>query len=241
MHFLCAIERLSETQRAGLFRKLCRDCPRLQHARLAHDPQAVNSLRGLLARPAAGVLAAIVVAIANGPGAELRALLRYLGVVHRHDDGWHTNLAANGMDCLILVANRQSDPLLPRFGSEERRGARGERRILRILRSRVINFQAGGDVGGHYAERLLRRAHVDSLPVAVKDPPSLRSYGGASQHGCFRQYVDHIKVTSDEWREPEAPTMVRGYGEAGQHTRFGQYVHKMHMAAASGGEVFDLC
>jgi hypothetical protein len=52
MHFLCAIERLSETQRAGLFRKLCRDCPRLQHARLAHDPQAVNSLRGLMARPA---------------------------------------------------------------------------------------------------------------------------------------------------------------------------------------------
>jgi hypothetical protein len=41
MHFVCALERLSETQRTALFRKLCRDCPRLQHAHLAHDARAV--------------------------------------------------------------------------------------------------------------------------------------------------------------------------------------------------------
>jgi len=50
-HFLCAMERLSEIQRTELLRKLCRDCPRLQHPRLVHDPQAVNSLSGLLMRP----------------------------------------------------------------------------------------------------------------------------------------------------------------------------------------------
>jgi hypothetical protein len=51
-HFLCAMERLSEHQRAELLSKLCRDCPRLDHPRLMHDPAAVNSLRGLLAQPA---------------------------------------------------------------------------------------------------------------------------------------------------------------------------------------------
>jgi hypothetical protein len=47
-HFLCVMERLYEIQRTELLRELCRDCPRLQHPRLAHDPQAVNSLRGLI-------------------------------------------------------------------------------------------------------------------------------------------------------------------------------------------------
>jgi DNA-binding XRE family transcriptional regulator len=52
MRLVCALERLSETQRTTLFRKLCRKCPRLQHAHIAHDPKAVNSLRGVLAKPA---------------------------------------------------------------------------------------------------------------------------------------------------------------------------------------------
>lgn len=51
-HFLCAMERLSELQRAELLSKLCRDCPRLDHPRLMHDPAAVDSLRGLLAKRA---------------------------------------------------------------------------------------------------------------------------------------------------------------------------------------------
>lgn len=50
-HFLCAMERLSEAQRMELLRNLCRDCPRLAHPRLAHDPQVMNSLRGLLMQP----------------------------------------------------------------------------------------------------------------------------------------------------------------------------------------------
>lgn len=50
-YFLCSMERLSEIQRTGLLRELCRDCPRLLHPRLAHDAQAVNTLRGLLAQP----------------------------------------------------------------------------------------------------------------------------------------------------------------------------------------------
>jgi len=47
-HFLCGMERLSEAQRKQLLSELCRDCPRLQHPRLAHDPIVINSLKGLL-------------------------------------------------------------------------------------------------------------------------------------------------------------------------------------------------
>lgn len=52
MHFLCAMERLSEHPRAEMLSKLCRDCPRLDHPRLMHDPAAVNLLKGLLAKRA---------------------------------------------------------------------------------------------------------------------------------------------------------------------------------------------
>ena len=52
MHFLCAMERLSEHQRAELLSKLCRECPRLDHPRLMHNPAAVILLRGLLAKRA---------------------------------------------------------------------------------------------------------------------------------------------------------------------------------------------
>jgi len=68
IHFLCAMERLSETQRAELLRQLCRDFPRLQHPRLAHDQPAVNSLRGLLAQPAGLTFVA-------GPSDELRTFV----------------------------------------------------------------------------------------------------------------------------------------------------------------------
>src|SRR6266705_4785159 len=66
----------------------------------------------------ASILAAIAVALANGPGTELRALLRHLGVVDRHDDGRHTNLAADGMHRLVLVTDGQRDPLLPGHGAD---------------------------------------------------------------------------------------------------------------------------
>ena len=44
----------------------------------------------------------------------------------------------------------------------------------------ALDLQAGGNVGGHHAERLLGRAHVDGLPVAVQH-----------QHGRSRQYSVH--------------------------------------------------
>jgi hypothetical protein len=43
-----------------------------------------------------------------------------------------------------------------------------------------LDLQCRGDVGGHHAERLLRRANVDRLPVAVQN-----------QNRCFSQYVTH--------------------------------------------------
>lgn len=50
--FVCGLERLSEANRSDFLRKICRHCPRLQDARLAHDPRALNGLRALLAKPA---------------------------------------------------------------------------------------------------------------------------------------------------------------------------------------------
>jgi hypothetical protein len=47
-NFLCAMERLSELQRINILRTLCRDCPRLDHRRLAHDPPAVRALSSLI-------------------------------------------------------------------------------------------------------------------------------------------------------------------------------------------------
>jgi len=44
---------------------------------------------------AAGVLTAVVVAFADGLGAQLWALLRHLGIVYRYDNGGHTDRAAN--------------------------------------------------------------------------------------------------------------------------------------------------
>lgn len=45
---LCGLERLSEPQRLQLLREFCRDCPRLDHLRLAHNTQALVSLRPVL-------------------------------------------------------------------------------------------------------------------------------------------------------------------------------------------------
>lgn len=47
-HFLCAMERLSELHRMSLLRELCRDCPRLDHPRLAHDQKAISALKSLI-------------------------------------------------------------------------------------------------------------------------------------------------------------------------------------------------
>jgi hypothetical protein len=112
---------------------------------------------------ASGVLAAVVVALADRLGAEARAPLRHFGIVHRHNDRGHTDLAANGMHRFVLFTDGQCNPLLPGYWTDV------------VL---AFYFQAGGHVGGHHAERVLRRAHVDGLPVAIQH-----------QHGSFRQYV----------------------------------------------------
>jgi hypothetical protein len=46
--FLCACERLTETDRILLLRQFCRHCPRLEHPRLAHDAETLNLLKALL-------------------------------------------------------------------------------------------------------------------------------------------------------------------------------------------------
>src|ERR1017187_414645 len=83
----------------------------------------------------ASILAAVAIALADGLGAQLRALLRHLGIVHRYDNGGHTDRAANGMHRLVLIADWQLDPLLPGYWTDV------------VL---AFNFQAGGNIGGPY-------------------------------------------------------------------------------------------
>ena len=164
---------------------------------------------------AASVLAAVVVALADGAGAELGALLRHFGEVDGDNDGRHADCAAHGVNGVVLRADGERDPLVPRYGTDglsaedgvgpvaERRGvyfgahfpltpalSLGEREnALAALGVKPLtltlspsdgeresgarfvefDFEGGGDVGGHHAEGLLRRADVDGLPVAVED------------------------------------------------------------------------
>jgi len=50
-YFLCALERLPEAARMKYLRDCCRECPRLDHPRLAHDPRAIKSIEKLAVRP----------------------------------------------------------------------------------------------------------------------------------------------------------------------------------------------
>jgi len=77
----------------------------------------------------------------------------------------HANRAAHRVHSLVLWADRQRDPLVPGHWAD-------------VVLAR--DLQPGGHVRGHLAERLLRRAHVDGLPVAVEH-----------QHGRFVQDVAH--------------------------------------------------
>jgi hypothetical protein len=60
----------------------------LAAARVGHDVIQAALVR---AQYAARALAVVAVALADGAGAELWALLRHLGVIHRHNDGRHAN------------------------------------------------------------------------------------------------------------------------------------------------------
>lgn len=50
--FLCGVERLSPSARATFFDRVCRDCPRLNHPRLANNAIAIESVKALLEEPA---------------------------------------------------------------------------------------------------------------------------------------------------------------------------------------------
>lgn len=67
-YFLCVMERLPELHRLNVLRELCRDCPRLDHPRLAHDQQAVSALKSLI--PQTNGLTFVV-----GPNEDLRTFV----------------------------------------------------------------------------------------------------------------------------------------------------------------------
>jgi hypothetical protein len=48
---LCCLERLNLSQRAALLQQICRDCPRIDDPRLAHDQQTVTVLKALVRQP----------------------------------------------------------------------------------------------------------------------------------------------------------------------------------------------
>src|SRR6266850_7865466 len=71
----------------------------------------------------------IGIAFANGLRAELRALPWHAGEVHGDNDGRHADLAADGVDGLIAIADWQSNPLFPRDWAD---GPRGEGRVWSV-------------------------------------------------------------------------------------------------------------
>ena len=101
----------------------------------------------------ARVLAAVAVTLADVFCAELGALLRHFGKVHRHDDGRHTNHAVGGAHGVVTGANWQLDPLAPSDGTDV---------------AIALDVECRSYIRGHLAERIRRRANVNRLPVAVE-------------------------------------------------------------------------
>jgi hypothetical protein len=80
--FLCGLERLNEQERSGLLRHFCRECPRLQDPRLAHDVPSLNVLNKLvreragltfIAGPSDTARTFLITAMGNSAGGEVRA------------------------------------------------------------------------------------------------------------------------------------------------------------------------
>jgi hypothetical protein len=71
-NLLCAFERLSETDRILFLREFCRECPRLEHPRLAHDVESLNRLRFCLEQRAG-------LTIVDGPAEPRTFLVTALG------------------------------------------------------------------------------------------------------------------------------------------------------------------
>src|SRR5205807_6893509 len=98
----------------------------------------------------AGVLAAISIALANALGAKLRTLLRHTRKIREDDHRWHTDRPAHGLHSLVLLANRQLNPFIPRQGTN----------LVFAL-----DFESGRDTSGHLAKGFGWRANVDRLPI----------------------------------------------------------------------------
>ena len=94
--FLCGLERLSEPRRVELLRSLCRDCPRLEHPRLAHDQTSVAALRAALGQPAGltfitgptDELRTFVVTAAGNSATALAPSRQVCGLDVHRPDGW---------------------------------------------------------------------------------------------------------------------------------------------------------
>lgn len=94
--FLCGIERLSEPRRVELLRSLCRDCPRLEHPRLAHDQTSVAAFRTALGQPAGltfiigptDELRTFLITAAGNSAAALAPSRQVCGLDVHRPDGW---------------------------------------------------------------------------------------------------------------------------------------------------------
>ena len=92
---------------------------------------------------------------------------QYTGKLLKPDEGSldHVLPRSRGAHGVVAFAHRQRDPLVPRDGTNV---------------AFAFDVESGGHVRCHLAKRVLRRANVDRLPVAVEH-----------QHDRLVQYVAH--------------------------------------------------
>ena len=146
-------------------------------ARAGHD--VVQAALGGM-QQAAGVLAAVAIALANGAGGKLRPPARHAGIVHRHNHGRHPDGPARRADGVVARANGQRDPFRPRHRPD-------------VAVVGPADVQGRGGIRGELAEGIRRRANIDRLPVAIQH-----------QYDGLVQYVVH-KIFG-----PDAEVLVLG-------------------------------
>jgi hypothetical protein len=117
----------------------------------------------------ASVLATTSVPCPDGSSVKGRAAFRHLGKAAEHNDMRNAHGTAWRAHSIVVLPHRQLDPLRPAHGHH-------------VV---AIDVQGGRHVGRHLYKRLLRRAHIDGLPVAVKH-----------QHNRSVEYVVHSSFSS---------------------------------------------
>jgi hypothetical protein len=147
-------------------------------ARAGHD--VVEAAFGRM-QQAAGVLAAVAVALAYVSRVQLRALLRHARVIHRHNHSRHADGTVRSMHELVLRPDWQRDPLVPRDRAH----------CFGMATFAELDVERGGHVRRHLAKRILRRANVDRLPVAVKH-----------EYDVLVQYFTHTLFTYGHGASP---------------------------------------